>query len=188
MYQFFIKSFLDRLFSCMLLLMLAIPMALIAIAVKLTSKGPILFKQTRVGIHKKPFYILKFRTMKTDAPHDVPTHALCDPKKWYTPIGALLRRSSLDELPQLLNIAMGHMSFVGPRPVLPNQEDLILEREQYGANHIKPGLTGWAQIHGRNQLDIFTKAKLDGEYVQKIGFVMDMRCILGTFKTVIKDS
>ena len=187
MYPSFIKPLLDRFCAILLLLAMAIPMLLIAIAVKMTSKGPVFFKQTRVGIHKKPFAIFKFRTMILDAPHDVPTHALHEPEKWMTPIGAWLRRSSLDELPQLLNIAMGDMSFVGPRPSLPNQEDLISMRERYGANDMKPGLTGWAQIHGRNHIDVSEKARLDGEYAHKVSFSMDIRCILGTCKTVITD-
>ena len=187
MYLSFIKPLLDRFCAIFLLLAMAIPMLLIAIAVKITSKGPVFFKQTRVGIHQKPFEILKFRTMVLEAPHDVPTHALNEPEKWMTPIGVWLRRSSLDELPQLLNIVKGDMSFVGPRPGLPNQEDLITLREQYGANDMKPGLTGWAQINGRNHIEVSEKARLDGEYVHRVSFSMDLRCILGTCKTIIKD-
>jgi O-antigen biosynthesis protein WbqP len=187
MYLSFIKPLLDRFCAIFLLLAMAIPMLLIAIAVKITSKGPVFFKQTRVGIHQKPFEILKFRTMVLEAPHDVPTHALNEPEKWMTPIGVWLRRSSLDELPQLLNIVKGDMSFVGPRPGLPNQEDLITLREQYGANDMKPGLTGWAQINGRNHIEVSEKSRLDGEYVHRVSFSMDLRCILGTCKTIIKD-
>ena len=159
---------------------------LIIIALKLDSKGPILFKQKRVGIHKKYFEILKFRTMRSDAPKEIPTHLLSNPEQWITKVGKFLRKTSLDELPQIINIFKGDMSFVGPRPALWNQYDLITERDLYRANDIKPGLTGWAQINGRDELEIAVKAKLDGEYVEKIGFLMDVRCFIKTITSVFK--
>jgi O-antigen biosynthesis protein WbqP len=161
-------------------------MLIIAIAIKLDSKGPVFFKQKRVGIHKKHFNILKFRTMRTDTPHDAPTHELNDPKRWITKVGGFLRKTSLDELPQLFNIFGGSMSVIGPRPALWNQFDLIEERDKYGANDVKPGLTGWAQINGRDELEIPLKAKLDGEYVEKMSFGFDCKCFFGTVKSVLK--
>jgi O-antigen biosynthesis protein WbqP len=161
-------------------------MLIISIAIKLESKGPVFFKQKRVGIHKKHFNILKFRTMRTDTPHDAPTHELNDPKRWITKVGGFLRKTSLDELPQLFNIFGGSMSVIGPRPALWNQFDLIEERDKYGANDVKPGLTGWAQINGRDELEIPIKAKLDGEYVEKMSFGFDCKCFFGTVKSVLK--
>jgi O-antigen biosynthesis protein WbqP len=161
-------------------------MLIIAIAIKCDSKGPVFFKQKRVGIHKKHFNILKFRTMRTDTPHDAPTHELNDPKRWITKVGGFLRKTSLDELPQLFNIFGGSMSVIGPRPALWNQDDLIAERDKYGANDVKPGLTGWAQINGRDELEIPLKAKLDGEYVEKMSFGFDCKCFFGTIKSVLK--
>ena len=184
MYKRVVKRFFDIVSSGMGILLLAIPMLVIAIAIKLDSRGPVFFKQKRVGIHKTHFYILKFRTMRTDTPHDAPTHELSDPKKWITKVGGFLRKTSLDELPQLFNIFSGKMSVIGPRPALWNQYDLIEERDKYGANDVKPGLTGWAQINGRDELEIPVKAKLDGEYVEKIGFIMDIKCFFGTFVAV----
>lgn len=159
---------------------------IIVIAIKLDSKGPIFFKQKRVGIHKSHFYILKFRTMKIDTPKDTPTHMLENPDQWITKVGKFLRKTSLDELPQILNILKGEMSIIGPRPALWNQYDLIEERDKYGANDIPVGLTGWAQINGRDELDIETKAILDGEYAQKISFWMDIKCFWGTIFSVLK--
>ncbi len=156
------------------------------IAIKFTSKGPILFKQKRIGIHKETFNILKFRTMRIDTPSDTPTHLLNDPDQYITKIGKFLRKSSMDELPQLWNIFVGDMSIIGPRPALWNQYDLIEERDKYGANDVYPGLTGWAQINGRDELPIDVKSKLDGEYVNKISFRMDAKCFLGTIKSVLK--
>lgn len=153
-------------------------------AIKLDSRGPVLFKQKRVGIHKTYFSIYKFRTMRIDTPKDTPTHLLADPDQYITRMGHFLRRSSLDELPQLFNILKGDMSFVGPRPALWNQYDLVAEREKYGANDVPPGLTGWAQINGRDELEIPVKAKLDGQYVKRMGFWFDVRCFLGTFHAV----
>lgn len=156
----------------------------ISIAIKLDSKGPVIFRQTRIGIHKRHFEIYKFRTMYADTPKDMPTHLLKNPDAMVTKTGAFLRKYSLDELPQLLNILRGDMSIVGPRPALWNQDDLVAERERYGANDVMPGLTGWAQINGRDELEIPVKAKLDGEYVRRFGLWMDIRCILGTVAAV----
>ncbi len=160
-----------------------IPLFIILIvAIKLDSKGPVLFKQKRVCINKNHFYILKFRTMRIDTPKDMPTHLLENPEQWITKVGKFLRKTSLDELPQILNILKGDMSIVGPRPALWNQYDLIEERDKYGANNVPVGLTGWAQINGRDELSIEVKAKLDGEYVKRFGFIMDLKCF---FKTIL---
>lgn len=158
---------------------------ILCIAVKIDSPGPVFFKQKRVGLHKTYFNILKFRTMRIDTPKDMPTHMLSNPEQYITKVGKFLRKSSLDELPQILNILAGEMSIVGPRPALWNQYDLIEERDKYGANDVLPGLTGWAQINGRDELEIPVKAKLDGEYVEKFGPVMDMKCFLGTITAVL---
>lgn len=160
---------------------------LLVAAVKCESKGPALFKQKRVGINKKYFYILKFRTMRIDTPKDMPTHLLKNPDQYITKVGKFLRKTSLDELPQIFNILKGDMSIVGPRPALWNQFDLIEERDKYGANSVLPGLTGWAQINGRDELEIPEKAKLDGEYVKNIGFAMDLKCFLRTVLCVAKE-
>jgi O-antigen biosynthesis protein WbqP len=159
---------------------------LLMLAVKVDSPGPDIFRQKRVGIHKKHFYILKFRTMLQDAPSDVPTHLQVESEQRFTRLGRFLRRTSLDELPQIINIIRGDMSIVGPRPALWNQEDLIKERDKYGANDVRPGLTGWAQINGRDELDILQKAALDGEYVEKMGLKMDIRCFFGSFHKVLR--
>ncbi len=159
---------------------------LLCIAIKMDSRGPVLFKQKRVGIHKTYFHIYKFRTMRIDTPKDMPTHMLANPDQYITKAGHFLRKSSLDELPQLFNILKGDMSFVGPRPALWNQYDLVAERDKYGANDVLPGLTGWAQINGRDELEIPVKAKLDGEYVKRMSFAFDLRCFLGTFVSVLK--
>lgn len=159
---------------------------MICIAIKIDSRGPIFFKQKRVGIHKSYFYILKFRTMKIDTPKDIPTHLLENPEQYITRIGKFLRKTSMDELPQIFNILVGHMAFIGPRPALWNQYDLIEEREKYGANDVLPGLTGWAQINGRDELEIPVKAKLDGEYIEKMGLFFDIRCFIGTIFSVLK--
>lgn len=155
------------------------------IAIKLDSPGPVLFKQTRVGIHKKHFEIYKFRTMRIDTPHDMPTHMLKNPEQYITRVGRFLRKTSLDEIPQLFNILVGDMAIVGPRPALWNQFDLIEERDKYGANDVRPGLTGWAQINGRDELEIEEKARLDGYYVENLSFGMDVKCFLGTVKSVL---
>ena len=181
-----IKRILDIVLS-LLVCVLLLPLFLIIIAaIKLDSKGPIFFKQKRVGINKSHFYILKFRTMRIDTPKDVPTHLLENPEQWITRVGKFLRKTSLDELPQIFNILAGHMSIIGPRPALWNQFDLIEERDKYGANDIRPGLTGWAQIHGRDELSIEEKSRLDGEYVKNIGFKMDIKCFFGTIISVLK--
>lgn len=158
----------------------------LCIAIKIDSRGPIFFKQKRVGIHKSYFNILKFRTMKIDTPKDTPTHLLENPEQYITRIGKFLRKTSMDELPQIFNILAGHMAFIGPRPALWNQYDLIEEREKYGANDVLPGLTGWAQINGRDELEIPVKAKLDGEYVNRMGFLFDLRCFIGTVFSVLR--
>ena len=156
------------------------------ILIKLDSKGPVFFKQKRVGIHKTHFYILKFRTMRIDTPKDTPTHLLENPDQYITRMGKFFRKTSLDELPQIWNILVGEMSIIGPRPALWNQYDLIAERDKYGANDVPPGLTGWAQINGRDELPIEVKAKLDGEYVKNMGFMMDVKCFFGTIISVFK--
>ncbi|HEL2460697.1 MULTISPECIES: sugar transferase [Streptococcus] len=159
---------------------------LIALAIKLDSRGPVLFKQKRVGKNKKHFMIYKFRSMYVDAPSDMPTHLLKDPTAMITKVGAFLRKTSLDELPQLFNIFKGEMAIVGPRPALWNQYDLIEERDKYRANDIRPGLTGWAQINGRDELEIDEKSKLDGYYVENMGLLLDIKCFFGTFISVAK--
>ena len=180
MYQRFIKRFIDIVLSLVGLVVLAIPMLVFALIVKLDSPGPVLFWQKRVGIHKKTFMMPKFRTMYTDTPANMPTHLLSDPQKWITRSGAWFRKLSIDELPQILCIFTGKMSIIGPRPALWNQDDLIEERDKYGANDVRPGLTGWAQINGRDELEIPVKARLDGEYVQRMSFAFDCRCFFGT--------
>ena len=186
MYKHFFKRLIDFFVSFVGFICLLFPMLLIAIAIKCDSKGPVFFKQKRVGKNKKLFNILKFRTMRIDTPHDAPTHELSDPKKWITKVGGFLRKTSLDELPQIINIMLGQMSIIGPRPALWNQDDLIAERDKYGANDIKPGLTGWAQINGRDELEIPVKAALDGDYVKKMGLFFDIKCFFGTFISVLK--
>ena len=181
-----IKRVIDVLLSSIGILVLSPILLLLCIAIKLDSPGPILFTQKRVGIHKSYFQIYKFRTMRTDTPKDMPTHMLSNPEQYITRTGKFLRRTSLDELPQIFNIFKGDMSIVGPRPALWNQYDLIAERDKYGANDVLPGLTGWAQINGRDELEIPVKAKLDGEYVKKYGLGMDLRCFFGTFVSVLR--
>jgi O-antigen biosynthesis protein WbqP len=180
------KRLIDIIFSIIGLVVISPILLILAIVIKLDSRGPVFFKQKRVGIHKTYFNILKFRTMRIDTPKDTPTHLLDNPELYITGIGKFLRRSSLDELPQIFNIFVGQMSIVGPRPALWNQYDLIAERDKYGANDVTPGLTGWAQINGRDELTIEMKAKLDGEYVQKFGFRMDFKCFVGTIINVVK--
>lgn len=185
MYKY-IKSGLDRVLALIGLILLAPLFLILIIAIKLDSRGPVLFRQKRVGIHKSYFEILKFRTMRVDTPKDVPTHMLADPEQYITKVGKFLRKTSLDELPQILNIWKGDMAIVGPRPALWNQYDLIAERDKYGANDVLPGLTGWAQINGRDELSIQDKARLDGEYVARAGFLMDVKCFLATIGSVLK--
>ena len=186
MYKHFLKRVLDIVCSGVGILLLVPFWIVMFIAIKIDSRGPIFFTQKRVGIHKKTFPILKFRTMRIDTPHDVPTHQLENPDQYITKLGRFLRKTSLDELPQIFNIFIGQMSIIGPRPALWNQDDLIAERDKYGANDVKPGLTGWAQINGRDELEIDVKARLDGEYVQKQSFWFDCKCFFGTFKSVLK--
>jgi len=181
-----IKRIIDLVLSLIGLVVLSPIFLIIIIAIKLDSKGPVLFKQKRVGIHKTHFYILKFRTMRVDTPKDTPTHLLDNPDQWITRVGKILRKTSLDELPQIINILKGEMSIIGPRPALWNQYDLIQERDKYGANDVPPGLTGWAQINGRDELPTEVKAQLDGEYVERIGLVMDVKCFFGTIVSVLK--
>ena len=186
MYQKFIKRLIDIFLSGVGILVLSPVLLVLVIAIKLDSPGPVLFRQKRVGIHKTHFSILKFRTMRIDTPKDTPTHLLENPEQWITRVGGFLRKTSLDELPQIFNIFVGHMSVIGPRPALWNQFDLIAERDKYGANDVLPGLTGWAQINGRDELPIEVKAQLDGEYVQRLSFAFDVKCFFGTIISVLK--
>ncbi|WP_315113922.1 sugar transferase [Clostridium intestinale] len=181
-----IKRFIDIILSLAGLIVLSPIFCLLIIAIKLDSKGPVLFKQKRVGIHKKYFNILKFRTMRIDTPKDTPTHLLENPEQYITKMGKFLRKTSLDELPQIWNIFIGEMSIIGPRPALWNQYDLIEERDKYGANDVPPGLTGWAQINGRDELPIEVKARLDGEYVDNMSFSFDTKCFFKTIISVVK--
>ncbi|ACV64773.1 sugar transferase [Desulfofarcimen acetoxidans DSM 771] len=183
---FKIKRLLDFIFSLITIFILSPVFLFLFIAIKFDSKGPVFFKQKRVGIYKSHFNILKFRTMRIDTPKDTPTHLLENPEQYITRIGKFLRKSSLDELPQIWNVLLGQMSIIGPRPALWNQYDLIEERDKYGANDIIPGLTGWAQINGRDEISIKVKAKLDGEYVEKISFWMDFKCFIWTIASVLK--
>lgn len=186
MYQSFFKRLLDIILSVLGILFLSWLFLILIVALKLDSRGPVLFKQKRVGKGKAHFSILKFRSMRVDTPRDMPTHMLQNPDMYITRVGKFLRKTSLDELPQLFNILLGHMSVVGPRPALWNQYDLLEERDRYGANNVRPGLTGWAQINGRDELEIPVKAKLDGEYVQKLSFSFDCKCFFGTISKVLR--
>lgn len=184
MFYLKIKRVIDFVLSSIGLILLSPVFLLLIIAIKIDSPGPVLFKQKRVGIHKQHFNILKFRTMRIDTPSDMPTHLLENPDQWITKVGRLLRKTSLDELPQIINIVKGEMSIIGPRPALWNQYDLIEARDLYGANDIPVGLTGWAQINGRDELVIDVKAKLDGEYAERISLSMDVKCFFGTIISV----
>lgn len=186
MYKHFFKRLIDIVLSGIGIIVLIPFWIVIGLCIVISDPGPIFFTQRRVGKNKKLFSILKYRTMKVDTPHDVPTHLLQNPEQYITKIGAFLRKTSLDELPQIFNIFVGQMSIIGPRPALWNQTDLIEERDKYGANDIRPGLTGWAQINGRDELEIPVKAKLDGEYVQRLSFLFDCKCFFGTFSSVLK--
>ena len=186
MYRNCFKRLIDLVLSFLALVILAIPMLIFAIIIKLDSKGPVLFWQKRVGIHKETFMMPKFRSMYTETPSDMPTHLLNDPERWITPVGKIYRKLSIDELPQIWSIFIGKMSIIGPRPALWNQYDLIAERDKYGANDVRPGLTGWAQINGRDELEIPVKAKLDGEYVEKLSFLFDCKCFFGTILSVLR--
>ena len=181
-----LKNGIDRVLALIGLVVLSPVFLILILAIKADSRGPVLFRQKRVGIHKSHFNILKFRTMRIDTPKDTPTHLLENPEQYITKVGRFLRKTSLDELPQVINILKGDMAIVGPRPALWNQYDLIAERDKYGANDVLPGLTGWAQINGRDELPIKVKAKLDGEYVARMGFRMDLKCIFRTVISVAK--
>ncbi len=182
----YIKRTIDFLASLFALIILSPLFLFIVIWIKTNSPGPVLFKQKRVGKNKELFEIYKFRSMRSDTPADMPTHLLNDPETFITKSGHFLRKTSLDELPQLINILKGEMAIIGPRPALWNQYDLIEERDKYGANDIRPGLTGWAQINGRDELEIPIKAKLDGDYVKNISFLFDLKCFFGTISSVLK--
>lgn len=192
MYVRFFKRLIDIVLSGIGLIILAVPMLIVAILIRCEDPGPVIFKQKRIGKNKKLFNLYKFRSMKMDTPHDMPTHMLSNPEQYILKVGGFIRKTSIDELPQLLNIFKGDMSIIGPRPALWNQDDLVYERDKYGANDIKPGLTGWAQINGRDELEIDVKAKLDGDYTTVLnsghfkGLVMDSRCFVGTIRSVLK--
>lgn len=185
MYLKFLKRSLDLFISLCGFLVLSPLFLILIVAIKIDDPGPAFFKQKRVGIHKELFYLYKFRSMKVDTP-DLPTHMLENPQQYISKIGAFLRKTSLDELPQLWNIIKGDMSIIGPRPALWSQDDLIAERDKYGANDVRPGLTGWAQINGRDELEIPVKARLDGDYVENMSFGFDLKCFFGTIKSVLK--
>lgn len=185
MYKRFFKRALDFLCSGLAILCLSPVLAVIAVWVKASSPGPVLFTQKRVGKSKTFFKIYKFRTMRTDTPHDMPTHMLENPDAFITSVGRFLRRTSLDELPQIFNIFLGQMSIVGPRPALWNQDDLVAERDKYGANDCVPGLTGYAQVHGRDELPIPVKAELDGYYAKNLSFALDVKIFFRTIGSVL---
>lgn len=185
-YNNYIKRMIDFILSLIGLIILSPVFIILCIWITIDSRGPILFKQKRFGKNKSFFYIYKFRTMRIDTPSDMPTHMLSNPDQYITSAGKFLRKTSLDELPQIINILKGEMAIIGPRPALWNQEDLISERDKYKANDIKPGLTGWAQINGRDELEIEVKAKLDGDYVKRMSFLFDLRCFFGTITSVLK--
>lgn len=186
MYSKFVKRFLDVVLSFGALIVLSWLYLGLIIAIKIDDPGPAFFTQKRIGINKTFFKLHKFRSMKMSTPHDIPTHQLENPEQYITKVGRFLRKSSLDELPQIWDIFIGKMSIIGPRPALWNQDDLIAERDKYGANDVKPGLTGWAQINGRDELEIPVKARLDGEYVQKLSFGFDVKCFFGSIVSVFK--
>ena len=185
MYKHFFKRFIDIVLSFIGGIVLLPIFLIVAIAIIIDDPGPVFFQQKRVGKNKKLFWLHKFRSMKVKTP-DIPTHLLENPEQYITRVGKFLRKTSLDELPQVYDILFNKMSIIGPRPALWNQDDLIAERDKYGANDIKPGLTGWAQINGRDELEIPVKAALDGEYVQKMSFRFDCKCFFGTIKSVLK--
>ena len=186
MYQKFGKRLLDIVLSALGIVVLLPVYILIAVAIELDAPGPVFFRQKRVGIHKTHFRIMKFRTMKVNTPKDTPTHLLANPEQYITRVGRVLRKTSLDELPQIFQIFTGKMSVIGPRPALWNQFDLIAQRDRYDANDVRPGLTGWAQINGRDELPIDVKARLDGEYVKNLSFGFDCRCFFGTIVSVLR--
>ena len=186
MYNKVVKRLIDLVLSGLGIAVLSPVYLILAIAIKIDDPGPVFFRQKRVGLHKSHFMIMKFRTMKMETPRDVPTHLLQNPEQYITRMGKFLRKTSLDELPQLFQIFTGKMSIVGPRPALWNQFDLIELRDRVGANDLRPGLTGWAQINGRDELPLEVKARFDGEYVQRISFLFDCKCFLGTVLSVLK--
>ena len=186
MYTKFFKRLLDVILSFLALVFLSPVFLGLIIAIKIDDPGPAFFTQKRVGINKTYFKLHKFRSMKMSTPHDVPTHQLDNPEQYITKVGKFLRKSSLDELPQIWDIFVGNMSIIGPRPALWNQDDLIAERDKYNANDVMPGLTGWAQINGRDELEIPVKAKLDGEYVDKLSFGFDLKCFFLSIVSVFK--
>ena len=181
-----VKRVIDLVLSVLAAVILSPLFLILFIAIKMDTPGPIFFKQKRVGINKTHFNILKFRTMRIDTPKDTPTHLLGNPDQYITKVGKFLRKTSLDELPQIFNIIKGEMAIIGPRPALWNQYDLIAERDKYKANDVRPGLTGWAQINGRDELPITIKSALDGEYIEKMGFSFDAKCFIGTITSVLK--
>lgn len=186
MYEKIVKRLIDLILSGIGIVIAAIPMLIVSVLIVIDSPGPVFFKQKRVGIHKSHFMIIKFRSMPVSAPKDTPTHELKNAASLLSPFQEAIRKYSIDEIPQLFNIFAGQMSFVGPRPALWNQYDLIEERDKYGANDVRPGLTGWAQINGRDELDIDVKAAYDGEYVRNLSFAFDVKCFFGTFFAVAK--
>lgn len=186
MYCKFLKRAIDIILSFLGLVILSPVFAILALLIVIDDPGPVFFTQKRVGINKTFFKLHKFRSMKMSTPHDTPTHLLDNPEQYITKIGKFLRKSSLDELPQIWDIFVGNMSIIGPRPALWNQDDLVAERDKYGANDVRPGLTGWAQINGRDELEIPVKAKFDGEYVENISFTFDCKCFFGTVFSVLK--
>ena len=192
MYKRYIKRLIDLILSLTALLILAIPMLIVSLIIFIDDPGPVIFKQKRAGVKDTVFDCYKFRSMKMSTPHDVPTHMLSNPEQYITKFGKFMRKMSIDELPQIINIIKGDMAIIGPRPALWNQSDLIAERDRYGANDVRPGLTGWAQINGRDELEIPVKARLDGEYTEKLNrggwtaFAMDCRCFVGTFIAVMR--
>ena len=196
MYKHFVKRLIDIVLSGLAIILLALPMLIVAIAIKIDDPGPILFKQKRVGKKKNGeityFKIWKFRSMKMSTPHDMPTHLLENPEQYITRVGRFIRKTSIDELPQIYQVFTSKLSIIGPRPALWSQDDLVAEREKYGANDVKPGITGWAQINGRDELEIDVKAKFDGEYAAALnsgkfkGFAMDVKCFFGTIVSVLK--
>ena len=186
MFYFWFKRFYDTVLSFIGLIVLSPLLLVLVILIKLDSKGPILFRQKRIGRNKKHFYILKFRTMRIDTPKDTPTHMLENPQQWITKVGKFLRKTSLDEIPQIINILKGDMSIIGPRPALWNQYDLVEERDKYGVHKLYPGLTGYAQINGRDELLIPEKAKLDGYYVKHISLWLDIKIFFGTIRSIFK--
>lgn len=181
-----VKRVIDLVLSVLAAVILSPLFLILFIAIKMDTPGPIFFKQKRVGINKTHFHILKFRTMRIDTPKDTPTHLLGNPDQYITKVGKFFRKTSLDELPQIFNIIKGEMAIIGPRPALWNQYDLIAERDKYNANDVRPGLTGWAQINGRDELPITVKSELDGEYIQKMNFAFDVKCFVGTITSVLK--